>query len=338
MKCPRYYEYIHIHGWSSSKVDLEFGIFAAAAFETFQKARLRGASLDQATVVALRKVLEETWDTETGPWGGSIETQWRCTGTEKFKNDKGHAAKCPYSHKGAFFPVPAPAVCGKCGSAIETVRHYIPNHQTKNRDTLARLVVWYCLDQPENMADGLHPYVFPDGTAAVELSFALPLPWTNRHGETYILAGHLDQIGEFGDELWTVDEKTTTKGLDAGFWGGYSPHVQFDTYDMVGKMLFPTLNLKGVLLDGAQTLVGGTRFGRHMYAKTDGMREEHMEMIKFWIDQAERYAEAGYWPMNKTACYLCPFKKICSMDPKERERYLNADFQKREPWDPLKAR
>lgn len=340
MTCPRKYQLENLEGYHASKVDLEFGGLAASSFEKFQKARIGGKNKEDALIEALHWVLKASWD-DDGPWGGYYEDQWHCKGEVKYKNSKGNAAKCPYSHKGVFFPAPAPHICGECGSDVETLRNYVPGHNTKNRETLLRLVAWYCLDQPENPDDGLHPYVFPNGTPAVELSVVLPLPWSNRYGEPYILSIHLDQIGVFGDELWVVDQKTTTKGLDEGFWKGYSPSVQFDTYDMAAKAFLPDLDIKGVLLDGAQALVGGARFGRHPFYKTDAMREEHMLMIKFWIDLAEQMAETygdGDWPQNKASCYLCPFKKICSMDPSERKRYLEADFKKGDRWDDLHIR
>src|SRR5690606_221916 len=139
-------------------------------------------------------------------------------------------------------------------------------------------------------ADGLAPYAFPDGTPAVELSFKLPLPWQNAYGETYVLAGHLDYIGTFGSELFIVDNKTTTHSLTAKFWSSYSPHMQIDTYDLVGSVLFPDLPLKGVLIDAAQTLQGGSKFMRKPFYKTEAHREEHLATLEFWIKQAEQYA------------------------------------------------
>lgn len=338
-KCPRYYQYAYLEGYKGDAVDLEFGGYAASAFETYQKARIAGRTRDEATLDALKHVLVASWDTATAtPWGGRYEEQWHCTGEEPYRNSKGNRAKCPYSHKGAFFPAPTPSICGECGSAVEESRNYIPNHNTKNRETLARLVVWYCLDQPEALEDGLHSYVFPDGTAAVELSFAIPTPWKTKYGETYILAGHMDQIGVFGEELFVVDQKTTTKGLDKKFFDSYNPSVQFDTYYTVGKLLYPDLPIKGLLIDASQTLVGGAKFARYPYYKTEAQMEEHLKDIGFWIKLAEQYAEDHYWPMNKSACWLCGFKNICNKDPSERERYLKADFKKEPRWDPLKTR
>lgn len=338
--CPRYYEYVHIQGWRGSNVHFEFGRVFASATEMYHKLRAgmpgqyEPASKQEAMVAVLRWALEETWDTERNqPWGGTVERLWRCTGEVPYRNSKGNAAKCPYSHKGKWFPAPAPEPCGECGSPVEEKTTYVAEDTAKNRLTLIRLIIWWMDNQPEDLAQGLHAYVFPNGVPAVELSFKLPLPIQTPYGEDYVLSGHIDYIGEFGPDKFIIDNKTTKKGLTASFWSTYSPHMQLDTYDLVGSLLFPDLDLRGFLVDAAQTLVSGAEFALHPYYKTEGHREEHFEDIKYWIKQAEGAAEAGYWPMNKKSCYTCPFKQVCSKAPELREAYLRANFTKGEPWD-----
>jgi hypothetical protein len=333
MFCPRYYQYTILEGWSGDQTDLQFGGFAATGFELYQKARLEGLNKDDALLRVVREMMRATQG-----WGGEWETMWHCEGLEKYKNKKGNPAKCPYAHAGMWFPGDKPDVCGECGSTTSQEKRYLPIHPSKNRIGLIRMLIWYIDDQPEEMADGLHPYIFPDGTKAVELSMRIPLPWTNAFGEQYILTGHLDYIGVFGEEMFPVDNKTTAHPLDAKFFGGYSPHYQMDTYDLMVTMQFPDLPLKGILIDAAQVLVGGAKFARHAIYKTDAQREEHWEQIKFWINLAEQFAIDKRWPMNKRNCWLCPFKNVCNKDPEERERYLNVGFTKRPVWDPLVPR
>ena len=345
--CPRYYQLTNIEGWRGSSIDLEFGTFAASSFELYQKTRLRGATKDEAALVVLRWLLHATW-TEAGPWGGRYENMWHCTGVDaqgepvKYKNRKGNAAKCPYSHKGKWFPDDAPDVCGECGAETETVKQYLPEHPAKNRETLVRTVLWYIEDQPDELDDGLRPIMLDEETPAVELSFKLPLPWTSPFGETYIICGHLDNISAFGEENFVVDNKTTTKALNSAFFASYAPHFQVDTYDLVSSMMFPSLDIRGVILDGAQTLVGGSKFGRGVYYKSEALRQEHLDTLHYWIGQAEflakNYGQDRDWPMNKRNCWICPFKGICSKDPSERERYLKEHFTKSEPWNPLEER
>lgn len=338
--CPRYYQMVHLEGWSGVTIDLEFGGYAASGWELYQKSRLAGDNRDTAQLKVLRFLMETTWLGDGRQWGGVYEDQWRCTGTEPYRNAKGNRAKCPYSHKGMWFPQPQPdaGICGHCGSPLEVSRNYMPDHKAKNRQTLCRTLMWYIDEQPEDMSQGLRPYAFPDGRPAVELSFKLPLPYRTPYGENYLLAGHMDYLGQFGTELFIVDNKTTTHSLTQHYWQGYSPHMQMDTYDLVASVMFPDLSIRGVMVDAAQVMANESRFGRHPYYKTETMREEHWKTIEFWIKLAEQFAEAGYWPMNKRNCWLCPFANVCNKPPEQRERFLKADFAKREPWNPLVER
>ena len=345
-QCARFYQLAILEGYRGSKVDLEFGGYFAKGVEIFKKARAEGKSRDEAQLLAVKEVVEGSWvetandaafDVGGYPWGGNYEAQWRCLGTSPYKNAKGNKAKCPWSHKGKWHPEPAPNTCGECGSDTETVRRYNPGNPAKNRHTLVRLMAWYCEEQPENLSSGLHTYVFPNGKPAVELSWKLPLPFQNKYGETYILAGHLDSIMTNGLETFVSDNKTTKNALLKTYWKRYEPNTQVDIYDLAGSLLFPELGLRGVMIEAAQTLVDGARFGSHIFYRTEAQREELLNELGWWLGQAERHAEENYWPMNRKNCAMCPFQGICSKPPSERERYLKADFNV-EHWNPLEER
>lgn len=338
MVCPRYYQYTILEGyrWPGS-IDLEFGGFYASSVETYKKSRLTGASKAAATRAAVRYAIENTWDPVTGPWSGRYENLWRCTGTEKYKNRKGNAAKCPWSHKGALFPPPAPDVCGECGSPTETSRVWVSQDRAKDRPALIRMVIWWCDEQPERAEDGSMPFLFPDGTPAVELGLALPLPHSAPTGERYILCGYLDAMEKFGAEGFIVDNKTTKKMLNKQYWKQYSPNIQVDSYDLLGTTLFPDMDLSGVRIDAAQAMVGGARFGTQVFYRTDAQREEFLGDLRYWLTQAEGFAEKGHWPMNRAACAICPFSGVCSKTPERREAYLKENFEVRH-WNPLQQR
>lgn len=361
MRCPRQYEYSILNGWrqTEDRVDLEFGGFFASSAETYKKGRLNGLSKEMATVEALRYVLSATWK-DGKPWGGRWEAMWHCTGTEPYKNAKGNKAKCPYSHKGVWLPGTAPDTCGECGSPTEVKTQWLSDNKAKDRHTLVRLVAWYCDDQPETVADGAYPYAFPNGQPAVELSFQMPLPWRapgnlefvkweakdgndggslikKLPGEPYILCGHLDSIMQFGEEKFISDNKTTKKALGQSYFAAFSPHIQMDVYDLAGSILYPSLGLRGVMIEGAQTLTEGARFGLGIQYRTDALRNELLGDLRYWLSQAEKFAEEDHWPMNRASCYLCPFKSVCSKDPQMRQQYLEANFVK-QPWNPLAER
>lgn len=338
--CPRYYELNNLEGWQPPSVDLEFGRLVAEGFERWQKARLVGKTRSEALVEVVAWAMNATWNDDGTQWGGRYETMWKCNGdnNKTYRNSKGNHAKCPFSHAKVWFPGDAPDICVECRSSVQVERRYLPDHSVKNRQTLIRTLIWYGLEQPDDINDGYRPYVFPDGTPAVELSGRLPLPWTSPYGEQYLLTWNFDYIGQFGDELFITDNKTTKKPLNDEFFQTYSPDTQFDTYSMIGTLAFPDLNIRGTMVDAAQVQVGGVTFGKHPYYKDEEQHEEHLHDLEVWIKQAEQYALKGYWPMNKRSCWLCPFKRVCSQSPSMRPGYLASNFQKRERWDPLRQR
>lgn len=332
MFCPRYYELTILEGWRGSTVDLEFGQLVHGSLEAFDRARLNGLGVAAATQAALRWAVENSGTYEGDAWrtwGGVWAPLWRCT----HKPGKGKK-KCPYAHAGKWWPVPAPVVCGQCGSPIQEEVRWVPDDPVKNRNTLIRLVEWYCSEQPET--GGVQPYRFPDGTQGVELSFRLPLPFTTGTGQRYLLCGHLDGIAVF-DEHYVRERKTTKHGLTKTYFDGYSPDIQMDIYDLAGNVMFPDLGIKGVLVEAMQTQVGGCRIARQVLYRSNAQREEFLADLGVWLVQAERFAEAGYWPMNRASCRMCGLKGICSMEPAARERALEAEFQ-RKPWNPLETR
>lgn len=362
--CPRHYQYNNLQGWQSESVDLLFGRHFATGMERYQKFRLDGKSREDAIVEVIRLALEETYheggfitefdenthehvikgrhaDTQEF---GRYETMWKCNGDSKevtgkrYKNAKGNAAKCPFAHEKMWFPDEAPSECGECGGTIRVERRYISDHRSKHRPGLIRALIWYGLEQPEDLMEGYHPYVFPDGTPAVELSGRVPLPAYAPTGEQYILTYNFDYIGEWGTERFITDNKTTTKTLNAQFFETYSPDTQFDTYDLIGSLMFPALDIRGTMVEAAQLLTEGVEIGKHPYYKSEAQREEHFKDLLLWISTAERYAVEGYWPMNKRSCWLCPFKRVCSQSPEMRDGFLKSNFQKQERWNPLRER
>ncbi len=338
LKCPRNYQLSILQGWRKNSVHLDFGRMVADGFETFQKARLRGATRHEAISQALANVMAASWNEDGSQWGGYWEDQWKCGGTVKYKNAKGNTAKCPYSHKKMWFPPDAPDVCGECGcEEIILARNYCPDHSTKHRVNLARVMIWYGLDQPENLADGLHPYTFPDGTPAVELSWRLPLPRKSPYDDDYLICGHFDYIGVLGGEMGPVDNKTTKNTLGKGYFSGFAPSVQFDTYDMAAPLLFPDLTFDWVAVDAVQIMVDTIRCGRAFFRKSHSQRVEHYDTIMEVLNRAELYATSGLWPQDKSSCAMCDFKDVCTLPVGERAEHLEANYMQNF-WNPLENR
>lgn len=352
MMCPRYYKYTILQGWRASTTDLEFGILAQLGFERYEKGRLAGETKEEAQIEALRLVLEKSGHYEVPttasppecvpepvwvPWGGRYVHKWRCEGTEPYRNPKGNRAKCPYSHKGKWFVTPQPSICGVCGSETEGQRMWDSDNPKKDRYTLARLIVWYIEEQPDDINEGLAPYAFPDGTPAVELSGKLPLPFNACTGEPYIIAVNLDSIKRFGREYFIADHKTTGKSLGRAYFSGFSPDCQIDTYDFVGSILFPELKIKGVIIEAAQCMVGGVRFGIHPCYRSEALREEYLRDLGELLRRAEHYAKRDHWPKETASCWHCVFRDVCSADPARRQALLEDNFENRK-WNPLEER
>lgn len=344
MQCPRYYQYAILEGWGSGdNADLAFGGYFASACERYQKGRIAGLGKDDTILSVVKWLLAETWNPDGSQWGGTFVNVWKCAGDQPFKNPAGRRAKCPYSFKATWIAEdyePAPDHCKSCRGSIITARQYVPDHKQKNRVTLLRLAQGWMDEQPDDFTTAIHPYVFPDGTAAVELSFRLPLGRRSPYGDDYLLCGHIDYLGQEGatDTVFPVDNKTTTHSLDKKFFQSYSPNYQFDTYDLAASLLWPDLDMPSIMIDAAQTTINGVDFGRQHYYKTEAQREEHLKTINYWIGQAEQFAADGYFPMNKRQCWHCPFAGVCSKDPAIRESELRARFEKRTPWNPLQER
>jgi hypothetical protein len=356
MFCPKNYEYSILQGWGKGGADLVFGGLFASATEEYRRARLRGQGKQDATLSALRFTLgasgewhhtewdgNEAKDPEWVPWGGEWREQWHCTNPKPFKRPDGKRRKCSYALAGLWFPAPGPSVCGECGGEVEACTRWVPEDPVKNRNTLVRLVLWWCDNQAEEAgAAGVSPFAFPDdpaygkyaGKEAVELSFRMSLPFTAKTGEAFMLCGYFDAIVSVLGDLYIGENKTTKRALGRGFFDGFSPHYQVDTYDMVAATQFPKLNLQGVFVDAAQVSQGGASFGAQICRRTWPLRKEWLEDIGVWIGLAEQFAERGHWPMNKRNCWLCEFKGICSMNPEVREAHLKENFKRRE-WNPL---
>lgn len=356
MKCPRRYEYAIIGGYRAKKnADTEFGGYLAKAKEFWKKARLAGIDKEEALRGTLRFILSETWvqgaeaghcpcpdgcngcENPTGhPWSGRYHDVWKCTGANPYRNSKGNKAKCPWAHKGNWYPGPAPDVCGSCGSPTHSERRWFSDNPAKDRYALVRAIVWWSDDQPEE--GGVELLRFPDGTDAVELPWRMVLPY--RIGsESYLLVGYFDHMDQLGSEVFIVDDKSTKNALGKFYWQQYAPHVQVDVYDLAGHVVFPSLPITGVRIDATQALIGGARFGAEVFYHTDSQREELLKDLGYWLELAERYAKDNYWPMNRSNCAICPFNGVCSRPPEERQALLdNPEKFQRKHWNPLEER
>ena len=239
----------------------------------------------------------------------------------------------------------------------------------KNPVTLQRAMFWYAEDnwpgpvKPVKLPEGLFlpGMMAAAGSAAVEVSFRIPLPIRAPDGEPYILCGHLDGIGLFGGASWVRERKTTASSFGANYWKRWAPNVQVNTYDLAGALLLKGEKwlppLAGVLMEACQVGVTFARWERRGINRTDGLREQFLGEVCTIIKDAEARATAaeagsgkvaglrvgpeGRWPANSRVCSLyggCHFAPVCTRDPSKHQEALMAAYRQKAPWNPLTVR
>lgn len=313
--CPRLYQYQMIEGWQSKaeSIHLRFGIEYHTAIEQFHKARAAGAKRNAAMIEAISQLFIRTVD-----------------------------------------------------FVVDTST---PTGRYKNRRTLLELVIDY-LDHIKD--DAAELYIKEDGKAAVELSFRFELDWGPKSksidgvewrddgeyvgkggkryntiagpAQPYLLCGHLDQVVNFADDLYVMDHKTSKATLGDNYFDQYTPNNQMTLYALASQIVIDS-PVKGVIIDAAQILLEKPHaFKRGMALRTPEILDEWLEDLRYWLNQAEAYATAQYWPMNDMACGMyggCKFREVCSKSGSTRKVYLKSDFNQLPPeerWNPLKER
>lgn len=250
-------------------------------------------------------------------------------------------------------------------------RGWLSNDSYKNRYTLLRTLVGYLDKYGEN--DALQTIILDSGKPAVELSFSFDSGYSSRlTGEPFLFCGHLDRLATLNGVPYIPDVKTTKSELNARYWSGHNPSNQFGMYLLAGEIVYK-LPVKGLIVDGAQVLVGDSRFDRHLITKDQFQMDEFYRSTGMWLRRMEDSAEeasqiqapllesiyaseqreatkeqldyieaakAAAYPMNETSCSKyngCDFQNICSRSPSARKQWLETGF-KRRVWDPLQRR
>jgi hypothetical protein len=217
-----------------------------------------------------------------------------------------------------------------------TGRPWASDDDNKNRFTLVRTIIWYL----EHFRDDpLETVVLSTGKPAVELSFRMEIGYTSFTGEPFLLCGHLDRLATLNDDTFILDRKTTKNTLNEKFFEGFNPDNQFTTYTFAAKALYGT-KIKGLIVDGAQIAITFSRFLRGMVPIHNDQLEEWYGDLGYYLLQAQSFARAGYWPMNRKSCGNyggCPFRPICSKSGSVRLEWLEKSYVER-VWDPLQVR
>ena len=222
------------------------------------------------------------------------------------------------------------------------------SEELKTKANLVRSVVWY-LDHYED--DPAKTVALKNGKPAVEVSFSFGSgifpdrfnqAMLEKTGEDmgYLLCGHLDRIVEFNEGLYVMDRKTTSTTPGTYYFEKYDVDNQMTLYTLAGQIILDS-PVKGVIVDAVQVAAGFSRPVRGFTYRTPDHLDEWLDNTERWLAFAEKCVSEDFWPMNDTSCDKfggCEFRRICSKAPGVRERWLEADFERKEPWNPLKPR
>jgi hypothetical protein len=221
-------------------------------------------------------------------------------------------------------------------SLLFRIQDWNPDHKQKNRETLVRSVIWYL---EKHKDDAAKTWIMSDGKPAVEVNFSFELEFGPTVDQPYVLSGKLDRIVVFNGDLFVMDRKTTSS-LGFNFLNRFLIDNQMTLYTYAGKRIFMA-PIKGVIIDGIQPLITQTNFERHIVYRTDEQIQEWLIDLDYWLNQANWMASRDYYPANETSCSKygsCEFLDICTKSPQVRDRFLKANYEQEEPWNPLRPR
>jgi len=305
LECPQRYRYKIIEGWRSKSpntaIALAFGILIHAGVEEFHRARARGADHALAVEAALKHVREK----------------------RNFDSEKTLYAQLPVADD------------------IEEIRQAededegtnLRNSKVRTRYHLWRALVWYFEQYRDDPMRVVH---LADGRPAVEYSFRVGVGKSLSDGTELLLAGHLDKLVEFNGQNFVSDVKTT-KSISRQYFSMFDLSHQMTGYTLGGKLAF-SQPVAGVVIDAMALQIGGVQFARSFTYRTESQLQEYIDLLAYVGEQAERFYEHDYYPLNTAACLFCEFKDVCRQPPQLRHGYLNHLFERREAWNPLRSR
>ena len=228
------------------------------------------------------------------------------------------------------------------------------NKFKKNRTTAIRLLIWYAEQFHENGLDcSIKPVAneipFRESLRALVLAspFADQIDLTGIDDDM-LVCGRLDSLveGPSKGEYFVRERKTTGMALSRIYWSRYAPDIQVSLYSWVAKLLFPDLNIQGVLLEAFQV---GTNFIRMERRPFQRWPEQAIDTVKSIVQAAREMDSSGMreeilppaetFLMNEGCCMAggmpCNFQSICNEAPRLRKYFIADNFRPKKPWNPL---
>lgn len=193
-----------------------------------------------------------------------------------------------------------------------------------NLEAAMRAIVWRA---EEHWDDNIKTAATPEGTPAIELRFEVPFEDTG-----FRLSGRIDRIVSVGDTrdniIYVSDYKTTGTDLSSYYFNKFKLSNQVFAYIYACRHQMG-LPVKGLMIEGIQSLVNSTRFKRAVFDVSDERIEEWKRNVSVILQQAEQYHLEGYYPQNFNGCGMfkgCTFTDVCSEEPEFRQGELDNEF------------
>ena len=182
-------------------------------------------------------------------------------------------------------------------------------------------------------SDAVKPLMV-DGRAAVEFTFAIPLPVNNPDsGDPLVYTGRFDMLGVFQDSIFVVDEKTSA--MLGQSWGQqWDLKSQFTGYCAAAREYgYP---VAGAIIRGVGLLKNSTTFQPVLQYRPDWQIDRWWtQMIRDVKRMVAAYTSGEYDAALSEPCSQyggCAFRRLClSPNP---EAWVEGYFTERN-WDPL---
>lgn len=183
--------------------------------------------------------------------------------------------------------------------------------------------------------DHIQPMYDSNGKPMVEFTFAIPIPVNHPDtGEPIIVAGRFDMAGLYNNQIFGVDEKSTSQ-LGPTWNNKWNLRAQFTCY---------TWALQQYGRPAVGIIVRGVSFLKNSFGHSESIQQRPQWMIDQWYAQfvrdVERWKNAyvtGWYDQNfGDACAEyggCPFQRLCTSA--EPENWIEGHYGVRD-WDPLK--
>jgi hypothetical protein len=160
-------------------------------------------------------------------------------------------------------------------------------------------------------------------------------------------AGKLDRIIDLGGLAYVEDHKTTSR-LDKNYFRQFDLSNQMMGYTVLGKALFPQLNVVGVRINLAHVLTGKTEFHRELFTFSPSRLEEWTANMNVWLKRLAKDYEMlaagdpdafpGHYGDNGCSRKfgMCGYHPVCSASPRLRQGVLERDYEIN-VWNPLEG-